>query len=74
MRAIILVTTEVGAVRDVQERLVAAGMGEVIAVAGTYDLVVLLEAPDLRQVGRAVLDVIQRAPGVTDTVTLLPLD
>jgi uncharacterized protein with GYD domain len=74
MRAFVLITVEVGQVREVRNHLIAEGIPEVAVVAGSYDLVAILQADEPQQVAQAVLDVIQRAEGVRDTVTLMQLE
>jgi hypothetical protein len=73
MKAYVLITAEVGAVSDAQERLRATGITQVDAVAGSYDLVAVLEADDATGIGRTVLGDIQRTEGVLSTVNLLQI-
>jgi uncharacterized protein with GYD domain len=73
MKAYVLITAETGRIGEVQERLRAAGVGQADAVSGAYDLVAVLEAADPREIGRTVLNGIQRTEGVLDTVTLFQL-
>jgi uncharacterized protein with GYD domain len=51
----------------------AAGVTQVDAVAGTYDLVAVLEAEDPKRLGEMVMGKIQRTDGVLSTVTLLAI-
>jgi uncharacterized protein with GYD domain len=73
MKAYVLITAAVGRIAEVQEQLRAIGIKEVNAVSGAYDLVAVLEADDPMEIGRTVINGIQRADGVLDTVTLLQL-
>ena len=68
-----LITAAVGKIDDAQDRLLADGVQQVDAVSGAHGLVAVLEAEDVRQIGRTVLRQIQRTEGVLDTVTLLQL-
>lgn len=73
MKAYVLITAEVGKLTDVQAQLREAGIAEVDAVAGIYDLVAVLDADDPRRIGELVIGTIQRADGVLSTVTLMQL-
>ena len=73
MKAYVLITAATGRVGEVQQRLRALGIRDVDAVSGAYDVVAVLEAEDPREIGRTVLDGVQRTDGVLDTVTLLQL-
>ena len=73
MKAYVLITAAVGRIGEVQEQLHAIGIKEVNAVSGAYDLVAVLEADDPMEIGRTVINGIQRTDGVLDTVTLLQL-
>lgn len=70
-RAYVLIKTETGTSPDVQAKLQAAGIAQVDIVAGNYDLVATVEVDDATAVGKIVMSVIQRAPGVLETETLL---
>ena len=73
MKAYVLITAEVGKSPSIQETLRAAGINQVDAVAGTYDLVAVLEAEDPKRLGELVMGMIQRTDGVLSTVTLLSI-
>ncbi|MGH2557608.1 MAG: Lrp/AsnC ligand binding domain-containing protein [Thermomicrobiales bacterium] len=73
MKAYVLITVEVGRLADAQQHLRTAGIGEVDAVAGIYDLVAVVEADDPRRIGEIVIGTIQRTEGVLSTVTLMQL-
>ena len=45
------------------------GVSEVSLVTGPYDLILLVEAEDLKSLGRIVNEQIQAIPGVTKTIT-----
>jgi uncharacterized protein with GYD domain len=72
-KAYVLITTEVGRVGEVQQQLRAAGIGQVDAVAGIYDLIAVIEAADPKQIGQTVMGQIQHTEGVLSTVTLLQI-
>jgi uncharacterized protein with GYD domain len=73
MRAYVLITIEAGRGTDVQEALLVAGVSQVDQVAGTYDVVAVLEADDPKRIGELVIGKIQRTDGVVSTVTLLAI-
>jgi uncharacterized protein with GYD domain len=73
MKAYVLITAEVGKSPAIQEHLRTAGIGQVDAVAGTYDLVAVIEADDPKRIGEIVMGTIQRTEGVLSTVTLLAI-
>jgi uncharacterized protein with GYD domain len=73
MKAYVLITAEVGKSPSIQNELRAAGVNQVDAVAGTYDLVAVLEAEDPKRLGEIVMGKIQRTDGVLSTVTLLAI-
>ena len=70
-KAYVLITTEVGKIEEVQSQLRNAGISQIDAVAGIYDLIAIVEADDPKQIGQTVMNQIQRAEGVLSTVTLL---
>jgi uncharacterized protein with GYD domain len=73
MKAYVLITAEVGKSPSIQETLRQAGISQVDAVAGTYDLVAVIEAEDPKRLGELVMGMIQRTDGVLSTVTLLSI-
>jgi uncharacterized protein with GYD domain len=73
MRAYVLITAEAGSPEAIEHALNEAGIERVDHVAGTYDLVAVLEADDPRRIGELVMKTIQRTPGVLSTVTLMTL-
>ncbi len=71
-RAFVLIETGVGKTRDVVA--IVRGVSEVAsvdAVTGPYDIIAILEAPDLSAVGDVVTGRIHTVPGVVRTVTCL---
>ena len=71
-RAFVLIETGVGKTRDVVA--IVRGVSEVAsvdAVTGPYDIIAILEAPDLSAVGYVVTGRIHTVPGVVRTVTCL---
>jgi uncharacterized protein with GYD domain len=73
MRAYVLITIEAGKGTAIQETLRAAGVQQVDQVAGTYDVVAVIESDDPRAIGETVINRIQRTEGVVSTVTLLTI-
>jgi DNA-binding Lrp family transcriptional regulator len=73
-KAYVLITTEIGRSDDVCELLnTFDGVREVNVVAGTYDVVAIVEASATHDIGRIVMDRIQRIDGVMSTVTLIAI-
>ena len=73
MRAYVLITIEAGRGTDVQAALREAGIQQVDQVAGTYDVVAVIEDSDPKRIGELVIGKIQRTDGVVSTVTLLTI-
>jgi uncharacterized protein with GYD domain len=73
MRAYVLITIEAGRGTDVQNALRSAGIDQVDQVAGTYDVVAVIESEDPKRIGELVISRIQQTPGVVSTVTLLTI-
>lgn len=73
-KAYVLITTEIGKGDDVYDALGAnEGVTAVNIVAGTYDIVAVLEAKDTRAIGRLVMSDIQQLDGVMSTITLMAI-
>ena len=77
MKAYVLMTTRVGASPEIQDELrdwgVDGGILEVDAVAGSYDVVAVVEAEGPREIGDIVMGKIQHLDGVLTTVTLFSI-
>ncbi len=77
MKAYVLMTSRVGASPDIQDELrgwgLEGGILEVDAVAGSYDVVAVLEAPGPKEIGDIVMGKIQHLDGVLTTVTLFSI-
>ena len=72
IRAFVLVETSVGKTKDVVAAL--KGVKEVTsvdAVTGPYDIIAVVEAPDLNSVGDVVTSRVHIVPGIVRTVTCL---
>jgi DNA-binding Lrp family transcriptional regulator len=73
-KAYVLITTEIGRSDDVYKALgEMEGVRDVDIVAGTYDLVAVVESQSARDIGRIVMDRVQRIDGVMSTVTLMAI-
>lgn len=71
-KAYILIETDVGKSRDVATELNALNdVTTVDAVTGPYDIISVVEAPDLNAVGDLVTSRIHKIGGITRTVTCL---
>jgi uncharacterized protein with GYD domain len=77
MKAYILMTAKVGSSPVIQEEMrswgIEGGVVEVDAVAGTFDVVAVVEASDPHEIGNLVMGRIQKLDGVMSTVTLLSI-
>jgi DNA-binding Lrp family transcriptional regulator len=75
-RAYILIEAAVGKAKPVAEGISGTGFSNarivsVDAVTGPYDVIALLEADDLDNLGTAITDGIQQVDGVQRTTTCL---
>ena len=71
-KAYILIETEVGKSQDVANELRSlSGVKNVDAVTGPYDIISVVEAPDLNAVGDLVTSQIHTIHGIMRTVTCL---
>ncbi len=71
-KAYILIETAVGKSRDVADALRSlAGIENVDAVTGPYDIIAIVAAPDLNAVGDLVTSQIHTINGIVRTVTCL---
>jgi hypothetical protein len=73
VKAYVLITAEVGKSPSIQQTLREAGVTQIDSVAGTYDLVAVIEAADPKELGELVMGRIQQTDGVLSTVTLLSI-
>jgi DNA-binding Lrp family transcriptional regulator len=70
VQAYILIQTEVGKARDVATTIKEiAGVVQVDAVTGPYDVIVLTEARDVDALGKMVVSKVQAVDGITRTLT-----
>lgn len=71
IKAYVLVTHRRGSFYSFAEQLAKQnGILSVEALAGNYDAIVTIEAPDLREVGEIVMGVITNLPETIKTTTL----
>ena len=72
IRAFILIENSVGRSNDVVAALRGTkGVTSADRVTGPYDIIAVIEAPDLKAVGDIVTNRVHRVPGVVRTVTSL---
>ena len=70
VQAYVLIQTDVGkAVEVAQATATIAGVLAAEGVTGPYDVIVRAEAPSIDDLGRLVVNEIQRIEGITRTVT-----
>ena len=79
VRGIVLIEGEVGQAKSVgqalgQIKLQSAKIVSVDTITGPFDVIVLLESPDLDGLGRAVAEGIQKISGVRRTVTCVVME
>jgi DNA-binding Lrp family transcriptional regulator len=73
-RAYVLIVAELGQVKSVAEAVrTIPGVTMADIVAGTYDLVAVIEAQDSTALGHLVLERIRPLPGITTTLTLIAM-
>ena len=69
-KAFILIEAKVGVVQQVVESLRALnGVASADVITGTYDVIVLVDAPDMSAMADLVTGRIQAVPGVLRTIT-----
>ena len=77
MRAYIFLNTKPGTSEDVLRSLARLQKAEVVtqvdSVYGRFDVIVTVEAPDLRLLGDLVYKVVERVPNVTHSETAIAL-
>ncbi len=74
----VLIETDVGTAKQVaielRQRAQSGGsVKSVEMVTGPFDVICLVEAPDLEQLGNCITDSIQTVPGVKRTTTCLTI-
>jgi DNA-binding Lrp family transcriptional regulator len=73
-RAYVLIEAEAGQVGSVIAELRALpGVAAADAVTGPYDIVVTIETPDPRDIGRLVMNEVHGVTGIKRTVTCLAI-
>lgn len=69
-RGYVLLEAQAGKTEDALKKIkLIPGVREVSLVTGPYDLIIFIEADDLKQLGQIVSDQIQVIVGVTKTIT-----
>lgn len=73
-RAYVLIEAEAGKIDTVVTTLQGLpGVTIVDPVTGPYDVVVVIELPEARQIGRLVMNELHRVEGIKRTVTCLAI-
>ncbi len=71
-KAFVLIETTVGRTKEVATALKdMKGMTSVNAVTGPYDVIAIIEAETLNEIGDIVTQIIHPIPGISRTVTCL---
>ena len=71
-KAFVLIETAVGKTKEVIKSIGGeSGVNEVYTVTGPYDIIAIVEADDLSDVGAVVTDRIHPIEGIARTVTCL---
>ena len=78
VRGYVLIETEVGTAKAVAERLKELShkdtrVTDVDTVTGPFDVIAMLQAPDLNNLGSCITEAIQTVPGVKRTTTCLSI-
>lgn len=75
MKAIVLIKMNTGDLREAfSEMKRLRSIAEVHMIFGPYDILAIVHADDLKDLGRIVIREIQLIPGVVDTCTCLMVD
>jgi len=75
MKAFILINVRVGTVVQVVNHLQRVDqVREATMTFGPYDVVAVMEADDVNQLGRILADAVQPIPGIEETLTCLAVD
>ncbi len=70
VRAYVLIQTQVGQTTRVAEEVSEVeGVGSAVSVTGPYDVIALVEAETIDDLGRMVVSRIQGVKGITRTLT-----
>ena len=70
VRAYVLIQTEVGRTGWVAKEVAAVdGVGSAVSVTGPYDVIAVVEAASIDDLGRMVVSRIQGVKGITRTLT-----
>ncbi len=73
-QAVILIEIAVGKTKEVAESLKGVpGIQSTFLVTGPYDVIAVIEAPDMRGIGNLVEEKIHSLSGVTRTVTCVAM-
>lgn len=73
-RAFILIETAVGKTREVVDALKRVdGIKSVDVVAGPYDIIAVIEAPDVVAIGDTVTGKMHTIPGIQRTISCLAM-
>ncbi len=68
--ALILITTEVGKMKDVQEKITdMAEIDQVEMLTGPYDIMAIASADEMTDITKALMENIRNLEGVQDTTT-----
>jgi DNA-binding Lrp family transcriptional regulator len=75
MKAFVLINVRPGGVRElVRDLHRVEGVVEANMTFGPYDVVAVLEATDINQLGKIIASDIQSIPGVLETLTCLAVE
>ena len=75
MKAFILINVRTGEISPVVHQLKQLpGITEAHMTLGPYDAIAVIEASDVKELGRILAETIQPVPGVLDTLTCLSID
>lgn len=75
MKAYVLIKVRAGEVKDVVRQLRKADkVVEANMTFGPYDVVAVIEAPDVNKIGSMIAAVVQPIPGVEETLTCLAVE
>ncbi len=71
-KAYVLINASPGHAMDVASHLQQVpGISQADAITGEYDVIAVVEAPDINSIGALIVDKIQKVEGVFKTITCL---
>jgi len=75
MKAYVMINVRLGSILEVVNNLrEITGVKQANMTFGTYDVISVIEAEDVHEIGRMIATKIQPIPGILDTLTCLVIE